>query len=101
MDEASSGLPMGILEIMGPPAGPEAAPRAAVVLDGEVICDYLPDLPTALAVLFGFIYALHIVYPPQWFNFFEVIQKLIMSMDAEKSGKNDKLNKLRTKLSQL
>ncbi|XP_022045887.2 uncharacterized protein LOC110948598 [Acanthochromis polyacanthus] len=99
--EASSPMPMGILEIVGPPGGPEAAPRAAVVLDGEILCDNLPDPPTALAVLFGFIYALNISYLPEWSNFFEVIQKLIMSMDAEKSGKYDKLNKLRTKLSQL
>uniref|UniRef100_A0A3Q1FC80 Uncharacterized protein n=1 Tax=Acanthochromis polyacanthus TaxID=80966 RepID=A0A3Q1FC80_9TELE len=85
--EASSPMPMGILEIVGPPGGPEAAPRAAVVLDGEILCDNLPDPPTALAVLFGFIYALNISYLPEWSNFFEVIQKLIMSMDAEKSGK--------------
>uniref|UniRef100_A0A672HPN0 Uncharacterized protein n=1 Tax=Salarias fasciatus TaxID=181472 RepID=A0A672HPN0_SALFA len=101
MSEASSPMPMGILEVVGPPGGPEAAQRAAVVVDGEILCDNLPDPPTALAVLFGFIYALNIAYPPQWSNFFEVIQKLIMSMDVEKSGKHDKLNKLRTKLSQL
>lgn len=53
VDETSSGLEMGVLEIVALPGGPESAPQTAVVLEGERLIDFLPHVSSALAGLFG------------------------------------------------
>ena len=75
--------------------GPDSVLKAAVVLEDEVVVNGLPDVPSAFAVLFGLIY---IEYPPGWKFFFEAVQKLFLSLDAEKCS--ERLERLRTKLSQ-
>ena len=67
-------------------------------MEDEVVVDGLPDVPSAFAVLFGLIYALHIEYPPGWKFFFEAVQKLFLSLDADKCPA--RVQTLRTKLSQ-
>ena len=89
---------MGILEIVAFQGGPDSAPQAAVVLEEEVVVDGLPDIPSAFAVLFGLIYALHLEYPPGWKFFFEAMQKVFLALDAEKCSA--RVETLRTKLSQ-
>ena len=63
-----------------------------------MVVDRLPDLPSAFAVLFGLIYVLHIKYPPGWKFFFEAVQKIFLTLDAEKCSA--RVQTLRTKLSQ-
>ena len=98
MDSHVSDMRMGILEIVALQGGPDSALQAAVVLEEEVVVDGLPDIPSAFAVLFGLIYALHIEYPPGWKFFFEVVQKVFLSLDAQKCSA--RVETLRTKLSQ-
>ena len=45
----------------------------AVVLEGDIVLHNIPDLSTALAYLFGFLYALNIDYPKQMKYTFEAI----------------------------
>ena len=87
---------MGILEFVALQGGQESVLQAAVVLEDEVVVDGLPDVPTAFAVLFGLLYALHIEYPPGWKYLFEAVQKMFLSLDAEKCSA--RVETLRTKL---
>ena len=98
MDSYTSNVYMGILEIVGLQGGPDSVLQAAVVLENEVVVDSLPDVPSAFAVLFGLIYVLHIEYPPGWKFFFEAVQRIFLSLDAEKCS--TRVQRLRTKLSQ-
>ena len=59
MDSHVSDMRMGILEIVALQGGPDSTLQAVVVLEEEVVVDGLPDIPSAFAVLFGLIYALH------------------------------------------
>ena len=56
MDKHTSGVRVALQ------GGPDSALQAPVVLEDEVIVDSRPDIPSALAVPFGLIYALHIEY---------------------------------------
>ncbi|XP_030578575.1 uncharacterized protein LOC115801305 isoform X2 [Archocentrus centrarchus] len=53
-----------------------------IILEGQIVIQDLDNVPLAVALLFGLLYALHMDYPHQLRYTFEVIQKLIMELDG-------------------
>lgn len=53
-----------------------------IVLEGDIVIQDLDNVPLAISLLFGLIYALNMDYPPQLKYFFEVVQKVIMELDG-------------------
>lgn len=69
-----------------------------IVIEGVVALRDLENVALASAMLFGLFYALNMQYPTKLRYTFEVIQKIIMEVDAcELSGK---AQSLKTKLHQ-
>lgn len=69
-----------------------------IVIEGVVALRDLENVALASAMLFGLFYALNMQYPTKLRYTFEVIQKIIMEVDAgELSGK---VQSLKTKLHQ-
>lgn len=56
--------------------------NASVVLEEAVVLSDLGDIPNALAVLMGLLYALNIDYPKELKDTFEVIQRVLMNIGA-------------------
>lgn len=56
--------------------------NASVVLEEAVVLSDLGDIPNALAVLMGLLYALNIDYPKELKYTFEVIQRVLMNIGA-------------------
>ena len=52
----------------------------AIILEGTTVMDDLQNLPDAMCVLFGLIYALNLEYPPQLKNTFDFIQRVLLSL---------------------
>ncbi|CAL8384054.1 unnamed protein product [Arctogadus glacialis] len=64
-----------------------------VIIEGQVALQDLETVALAAAMLFGLFYTLNMSYPSKLRYTFEVIQKLIMELDAaELSGKAQSLN---------
>ncbi|XP_060753791.1 uncharacterized protein LOC132864385 [Neoarius graeffei] len=55
----------------------------ALIIEEQIVLDDLPDLPTAIALLFGLIYALNMKYPKELKYMFETIQKVFMHLDTK------------------
>uniref|UniRef100_A0A674MW54 Uncharacterized protein n=1 Tax=Takifugu rubripes TaxID=31033 RepID=A0A674MW54_TAKRU len=55
-----------------------------VVLEGEIVLHDIPDLSTALAYLFGLLYALNIDYPKQTRHTFEAIQAIFFELGGSR-----------------
>lgn len=55
----------------------------AIILEGRVVVDGLPDLPKAVCLLFGLIYALNLDYPKAMQNTFEFIQRVFVSLGGK------------------
>uniref|UniRef100_A0A3P8RZI9 Uncharacterized protein n=1 Tax=Amphiprion percula TaxID=161767 RepID=A0A3P8RZI9_AMPPE len=53
-----------------------------IILEGQVVIQELDNVPLAISLLFGLLYALNMDYPPQLRYFFEVVQKVIMELDG-------------------
>ncbi|XP_030609913.1 uncharacterized protein LOC115797472 [Archocentrus centrarchus] len=53
-----------------------------IILEGQIVIQDLDNVPLAVALLFGLLYALNMDYPHQLRYTFEVIQKLIMELDG-------------------
>ncbi|KAI4891878.1 hypothetical protein NFI96_012597 [Prochilodus magdalenae] len=51
--------------------------RARIVLEGCLVMDELTNLPQAICLLFGLIYALHLEYPKCMKNTFSFIQQIM------------------------
>ncbi|KAL2101223.1 hypothetical protein ACEWY4_002984 [Coilia grayii] len=59
----------------------------SVIIEEHIVVDDLPDLPTALALLFGLIYALNLKYPDELKYTFETLQKVFMHLDTNLSAR--------------
>ncbi len=62
-----------------------------VIIEGEVIMDNIHNLPKAMCILFGLMYALHLNYPKTMKLTFEFIQQVLLSL-----GHTDLKPKLQT-----
>lgn len=80
-----SDVPIGILTVIpeDTPVSPNSlhleASITAIILEGAVTMDEL-DLPKAMCLIFGLIYALNLEYPPQLRNTFDFIQTVMLSI---------------------
>nr|XP_055056167.1 uncharacterized protein LOC129440701 [Misgurnus anguillicaudatus] len=74
------------------------ATSTAIVLEGTVVLDDIGNLPQAMCLLFGLIYALNLKYPLLLKNTFDFIQRVIMSL-GHKSLK-PKIQSLKNRLMQ-
>ncbi|KAM4572453.1 uncharacterized protein PAE49_007621 [Odontesthes bonariensis] len=81
-DVALQGVAVGILYVRED-CGPGTSTRVqniAVLLEERVVLQDLPDTPTALAYLFGLLYALNISYPKALKYTFETLQNIFMEI---------------------
>ncbi|CAL8291969.1 unnamed protein product [Arctogadus glacialis] len=65
-DKQTKGVQMGVLAVLEDDDAPNAQPTViniAVVLEESIVLADLPDLPTAVAYLFGLMYALNMECP--------------------------------------
>uniref|UniRef100_A0A9J7XHJ2 Sterile alpha motif domain-containing protein 3-like n=1 Tax=Cyprinus carpio carpio TaxID=630221 RepID=A0A9J7XHJ2_CYPCA len=54
--------------------------HTAIILEGAIVMDNIENLPDAMWLLFGLIYALNLEYPPQLKNTFDFIQRVFLSL---------------------
>ena len=79
---------MGILSVMEDhSSAPARLQNVAVVLEEHIVLQDLPDLLTALALLFGLIYALNIQFPKELRYTFETFQKLFLEHGTDLSAR--------------
>lgn len=71
------------------------AMNVAVVLEGAIILQDLPDLCTAFAYLFGLLYAMNIDYPKEMFYTLEAVQCIFFELGSRCS---QRIRSWRTKL---
>ncbi|XP_041959515.1 uncharacterized protein LOC121718556 [Alosa sapidissima] len=55
----------------------------AIILEETVVLEDIKDLPSAVAYLFGLLYATNMEYPKDLSYTFEVIQKVFVELDAQ------------------
>lgn len=67
-----------------------------IIIEGVVVLQDLDNVALAVAMLFGLFYSLNMRYPSQLRFTFEVIQKLVMELDATDLSR--KAQNLKTKL---
>lgn len=58
------------------------SPDVGIIIEGVVVLQDLDNVALAVAMLFGLFYSLNMSYPSQLRYTFEVIQKLVMELDA-------------------
>lgn len=87
----TKGMKMGILTVIEDDVATiHSNPNVrclSVVLEEQVVLDNVQDLPTAVALLFGLIYALNISYPKELKYTFETIQKVFIGLDPQCSAR--------------
>lgn len=89
---------MGILVMTEDDVAPSTLPTFtsfAVVLEEMVVLKDISDLQSAVAYLFGLIFALDFQYPKELKYTFEVIEKVFMEMGTQCSAR---VQSLKTKL---
>ncbi|KAK0144232.1 hypothetical protein N1851_017408 [Merluccius polli] len=93
--DAYSQTPVGIVCIdeENSPLNPS---RVGIILEGNVVCDGLANLPQAFCVLFGLIYALHLDYPKCMRYTFLFVQQVMLNL-----GKSQLAPKIQTLKNQL
>ncbi|KAK3512057.1 hypothetical protein QTP70_028660 [Hemibagrus guttatus] len=94
-------IPVGILcyedNRATSPASPQLNPsRVGIILEDSLAMDALTNLPQAMCLLFGFIYALHLEYPKCRKNTFIFIQQVMLNLD--RSELPPKVQKLKNDL---
>ncbi|KAA0725405.1 hypothetical protein E1301_Tti023674 [Triplophysa tibetana] len=97
-DRQTRGMKVGILIVIEDDAPPSTLPsvtKFAVVLEEVIVLRDAPDLQSALAYLFGLLFALDFEYPKQLKYTFEVIEKVFMEMGTHCSAR---VQSLKTKL---
>uniref|UniRef100_A0AAY5KES1 Uncharacterized protein n=1 Tax=Esox lucius TaxID=8010 RepID=A0AAY5KES1_ESOLU len=67
-----------------------------IIIEGEVVMDNIQDLPKAMCILFGLMYALHLKYPKTMKLTFQFIQQVLLLL-----GHTDLKPKLQTLKNQL
>lgn len=76
-------VPVGILfedTDLQPPNSLHLTSSIGIILEGQVVMDKMQDLPQAICLLFGLIYALDLNYPKSLAITFDFIQRVLMSM---------------------
>lgn len=76
----------------------EAQPRTdnvGIILEGQIVIQELDNVPLAVALLFGLLYALNMDYPRQLRYTFEVLQKVVMELDGATLSKKAQVLKNR------
>ncbi|XP_028439578.1 uncharacterized protein LOC114559221 [Perca flavescens] len=91
-DGAIASVTVGVLTVLGemdgePLPGPsslELQPRShAIILEGSIVMDNIPDLPLAVCLLFGLTYALHLDYPKCMSNTLRFIQSAMLGLGSK------------------
>lgn len=77
LEPVLNGASVAILTILQDDDADTSVREHAVVLEGDIVLHNIPDLSTALAHLFGLLYALNIDYPKQMSFTFEAIQAIL------------------------
>ncbi|XDV36034.1 hypothetical protein PO909_005886 [Leuciscus waleckii] len=84
-DRQTRGMKVGILIVIEDDACPSTLPsviKFSVVLEEVIVLKDAADLQSALAYLFGLLFALDFEYPKQLKYTFEVIEKVFMEMGS-------------------
>lgn len=88
---------LGILVIRREGAELDDGPEdVVIILEGLEVLNELRNVPLAVAMLFAFVYAVNLSYPPEWKHTFEAVQKIIMGLDGQRLSK--KVQVLKTQL---
>lgn len=77
LEPVLNGASVAILTILQDDDADTSVREHAVVLEGDIVLQNIPDLSTTLAHLFGLLYALNIDYPKQMSFTFEAIQAIL------------------------
>lgn len=56
------------------------SPALLKIIEGEVVIDDIKDLPNAMCILYGLIYALHLNYPKSMQLTFQFIQQVLLDL---------------------
>ncbi|XP_036006788.1 uncharacterized protein LOC105920388 [Fundulus heteroclitus] len=91
-DEQTKGIKIGVLTVLD---DDDAVINIAVVLEETIVLNDIPDTPTALAFLFGLLYALNMEFPKDSRYTFETIQHIFMEMSTNYS---QRVRSFKTKL---
>ena len=91
-DEQTKGIKMGVLTVLD---DDDAVINIALVLEETIVLKDIPDTPTALAYLFGLLYALNMEFPKDIRYTFETIQHIFMEMSTNCS---QRVRSFKTKL---
>lgn len=96
-EDGTKGISVGILYVLedNTQTTSPMIQNIAVVLDEVVVLEGLPDPSTALAYLFGLLYALNFSYPKNLKYTFDTIQNLFMELG---SGCTQRVLSLKNKL---
>lgn len=91
-DEQMKGIKMGVLTVLD---DDDTVINIAIVLEETIVLKDIPDTPTALAYLFGLLYALNMEFPKDIRYTFETIQHIFMEMSTNCS---QRVRSFKTKL---
>ncbi len=94
VDEALALVPFGVLTVID-----EHIPllsnqlyldpvSTAIIVEGGIVMDNLPNLPQAICLLFGLSYALNLDYPKTMKNTFYLFQKEMLGLGQNKLPPN-------------
>ncbi|XP_048097574.1 uncharacterized protein LOC125293616 [Alosa alosa] len=92
LDEQTKGIKMDVLTVLD---DDDAVINIALVLEETIVLKDIPDTPTALAYLFGLLYALNMEFPKDIRYTFETIQHIFMEMSTNCS---QRVRSFKTKL---
>ena len=90
IDDESIGTAMaetvfGIFVMRHEGAEPDDDPEdVGIILEGVEVLDELGNVPFAVVMLLGLVYALNLSYPPELKYTFEALQKIIMELDGHR-----------------
>ncbi|KAM8771709.1 uncharacterized protein AB9X84_025188 isoform 1-T1 [Acanthopagrus schlegelii] len=96
LEPVLNGASVAILTILQDDGAGTSVRDQAVVLEGDIVLHNIPDLSTALAYLFGLLYALNIDYPKQMRYTFEAIQAIFFELGGSRCSQ--RIRSLKTKL---
>ena len=85
-DGATSGVAVGKLFVLKDGEAPTSSAMVqniAVILEETIVLEEVPDLPSALAYLFGLLYALNITYEKTLKYTFDTFQHLFMEIGSD------------------
>ena len=91
-DEQMKGIKMGVLTVLD---DDDTVIDIALVLEETIVLKDITDAPTALAYLFGLLYALNMEFPKDIRYTFETIQHIFMEMSTNCS---QRVRSFKTKL---